>query len=394
MPDFGDEVAASVDGEFKQTRNALVRAACSKFCQTITKKIKEFKESNAAAAVAAAGGAAAEGAAEGAQSVELNLKCAETGADPVQAFDKLREIAAGEGFPDIDPANMQLIGADNSAAASAVVAFPKGALGQVTSLAQSFEQTMGLMAADAPQAVQAATQCHVMGFENIPAELRPTFLAEITQACADQGFDLSAVSASTRDSGLLAGNISIACNSAEEFSRAEAAVSSIAPRWVKAAGGISCAEGIVPADELPLSADELSEQAQALAAQLIDSGFPSPVVTLSRNGIDGARPNPDSFSMGVSYDRAAGARMGLDDAKLSSAVGKWRTGEKAKIAKNGAPAAGSFAEKKMRAIAGADIVTRDPAKMSPKGRNLVAENAERAAAAKAKRLASMAKAAI
>ena len=393
MPDLGDEVAASVDGEFKQMRNALVRAACSKFCQTITKKIKEFKESKAAAA-AAAGGDAAERASEGAQSVELNLKCSETGADPIQAFDKLKEIASGEGFPDIDPANMQLIGADNPATASAVVAFPKGALGQVTSLAQSFEQTMGLMAADAPQAVQAPTQCHVMGFENIPAELRPTFLAEFAQACTDQGLDLSAISTSTRESGLLAGNITVTCNSVEEFSRAEAAVSSIAQRWVKAAGGISCAEGVVPAAELPLSADELSEQAEALAAQLIDSGFPSPVVTLSRNGADGGRANPDSFSMGVSYDRAAGARMGFDDEKLSAAIGKWRTGEKAKIANNGAPAAGSFAEKKMRAIAGADIVTRDPAKMSPKGRNLVAENAERAAAAKAKRLASMAKAAI
>lgn len=387
MPDFGDEVAVSVEGEFKKTRDDIIKAGWSQLCRAVTGKIKTLVGKNVDLM------ASANGQGEAAQAVELDLKCAQTGASPQQAFDKLCEIAAQDAFPDIDPAAIQLINADNPATASAVVAFPKGSRGQVASLAQSYGNAMGLSPVEAP-ASAGLTQAHVMGFENVPAPMRPTLLADITQACADQGLDIGAVATSTRESGLLAGNVTIACGCAEEYSRAEAAIASIAPRWKAVSGGLSCAEGIIPADELPLSADELTEQASSLAAQLIDSGFPSPVVSLSRREGKNGLPDPDSFTLKATYDRKAGALAGLDDAKLDEAVGKWRVGEKAKIAKNGKPAPGTFAEKKMRALAGADIVTRDPAKMSPKGRNLVAENAERAAAAKTKALANMAKAAI
>ncbi len=402
MPDFGDEMAVAVEGECKKTRDDIIRGAWSSLCQAVNRKRIEHKE--AKAAVGGATGAAAGGAAAGAgldadaQATELDLRCDETGIDPQASVAKLRELAGGGGFPDIEPSNITLLGADDPATASALVTFPKGALGQVTALAGSFEQAAGLAASDVDAreeaAYEALTQAHVMGFENVPAHMRPTLLAEITQAVADQGLDVSAVSASTRESGLLAGNVTVSCRCAEEFSKVEKAIEAIAPRWEAASGGLSCAEGMTRADELPLSADELAEQASALANRLIDSGFPSPSVTLARGTGAGESLDPDSFTMRVGYDRPAAARMGLTEEKLNEAIGKWRTGEKAKIAKAGAPAAGSFAEKKMRAVAGADIVTRDPARMSPKGRNLVSENAAKLAAAKAERLANAAKKAI
>ncbi len=318
--------------------------------------------------------------------MELDLKCAQTSAQPAQAFELLRSLAGSEELADIDPAGMQLLHADDPSKASALVTVPKGALGQVASLAESYERRMGNPEMQGP-AHAGITQAHVMGFENVPAEMRPTLLGEIAQACANEGIDPGALAMSTRDGGLLAGNVTIACRSTEEFAKAERAVAGVAPKWSRLAGTLSCAEGLTPADELPLSADELSDQAEALAARLIDSGFPSPVITLSRrNGPDG-EATPESFSMSISMDEKAAARAGFTKDDVDEAVSKWRAGEKAKIAKSGTPAAGSFAEKKLRALAGAEIVTRDPARMSPQGRNLVSENAAAIAASKAKRAA-------
>jgi hypothetical protein len=238
-------------------------------------------------------------------------------------------------------------------------------------------ENIGLDEPGGPRA--EGTFLHAIGFESLDAERRISFRKELEAELSAQGIDPSTVEVSEGTVGGCGGNLSVRFNdSAEDAAKIRVAMTDVGSRYRTAEGAaIGGSTTTISASHLVQSADELYDDAQSLANRMIDSGVPEPKVTVSCKRDAHGAAMPETNVLQVDYDHARAQAKGMTPDKAEAIQKAWMTdrGAEYKARKFGGerPAKGSWAEKRKRAKAAAEVVARDPQRYASRGRTASAE---------------------
>ena len=226
---------------------------------------------------------------------------------------------------------------------------------------------------------QDGTFLHAIGFESLDAEQRISFRKELEAELSAQGIDPSAVEVSQGTVGGCGGNLSVRfSDSAEDAAKIRVAMTAVGSRYRTAEGSaIGGSATTISASHLVQSADELYGDAQSLANRLMDFGIPEPKVTVSCKRDAHGAAMPETNVLQVDYERTQAQAKGITPEKVEAIQKAWmadRGGEYQARKFGGKRAAkGSWAEKRERAKAAAEVVARDPQRYSSRGRTASAQ---------------------